>query len=289
MAYDQLLSDSWQLIRRYKFLFWLGMLVVAWGRLGEAYLRLGWPQRLARPQDLLTWDGTLPPWRTIAIWTAALFTAVLLTWLVGVIAEGGLITTAAQLDGEPVTGLRQALGSGWRLLGRLVAVDTILLLPLFLLSLLLLLLPAGTLAGSALRLEGGATAVEVLLMLGSGLLITLLLTALALPVVLLTMLLRVLAFRAIAVTGLGVRAAVRRAAGMLRRRWRPILLIGLFLTVLRYGTAILLAVITGVVTIWAGGSAGIIAGVALLATAVHALVHTFSSTVWTLAYRQFEG
>jgi hypothetical protein len=126
-----------------------------------------------------------------------------------------------------------------------------------------------------------------------------------LPVTVVTLVFRQLAFRATVLDGLGVKAAIGYSAGLLRRCWGHVLVILMFTWVVQYllGFAFgmlllplsLLETIPLLVSVQ-GGDGGrllpltIVVGVvsSVLIGAFNAVLHSYSSALWTLGYERMK-
>lgn len=316
MDYGQLLSEGARLLRHQRILWLFGLLAVLGTGVSSLVTRL-----VIRPQlDPALLNGWLANWppagANLALWLLLIFVAGLLLWLLNALAEAGLIYSvhaaqagrAAQSEraaqaGRAVPG-RDAWATAWRYLARFIAVDTLLFLPLFLIALLLLLLGSGLFIAFVLGIDRAVLDInQALALLGSGSLLCLLpLLCLSGPTLLLILLFRLLAFRAVVLDNLDTRHSLRAAWQQMRRHPLPILIIaallwgigrmvglvvGLITLPLDFLSATsLLAVLTGRAAP-AGLSPLLIVGslfLTLLTLLVAAALHAYSATVWTLAY-----
>ncbi len=209
MQLQALLAASWRQLRRERAAWAAGLL----GAAGN--LLLGhWLRQAARPQP---WQEPLRLWRErqqipvarLSLWGGGALLLVLVAWLLALVGEGTLIAIAG--------GKERPWRQGRRWLLRLIAVDTLVFLPLLLLSIVALVVLIGLLAGSILAALESAEPRATLL---GGWSITLLcltpLLLLLIPLALLTLLVRLLAFRAAALEEWGARPALRRAWTLVR-------------------------------------------------------------------------
>jgi hypothetical protein len=285
-----ILASTWQQLRR-------GCAVWAAGLLGAAgnVLLAFWLRQAARPalwRDPLQlwWEAQVIPIRPLLLWGGCAVLLSLLAWLFALRAEG--VLTAVGL------GLAQPWRAARRWLVSFVAVDTIVFLPLLLLALavlalLVVLLGASLVAG--LRSPDPRTA-----LLGGWGITALCVTPLLLltvPLTMVTLLLRVLAFRAVAAEGLGARPALRRAWSLIGQAPGGAALSALLLWGLAYvaGTAlttvfVLAHLASAVSELAAPRTANLTlllqAALALLEWAPRAVLFAFLGLGWTYAYRQ---
>jgi hypothetical protein len=171
----------------------------------------------------------------LLLWFIVLLVVTAVIWLATAVAEGGLIWAVnEQEEGRSVT-LLAALRGGWRFLIRLIALDAVIFLPLFLLLLLGLLLGSGGLIGGILLAaqEGAALEGALLVMAGGGGLFFCL-SLLALPLGVLTFIYRFIAFRAAIVEDLPAGASLRRAGRLFRNHWLTFIILAILIWGARY-------------------------------------------------------
>lgn len=312
MDYTDLFRQTGHILRRSGVLWGIGFLAASLGLVNNAILRLGgqWgfsrlladPATLdARVSDGLRWLVQPETWITGLILLMAWF---LLLWVVMTVGEGGMIVAAAgQAQGKPLH-FGQALKRGIQLLGPFIAIDTILFFPLFLLILLVLLLGAGSFfVGIVLGVRSNEPlALALPLIIGGGL--AGLLALLIVPVTLITLVFRSLAFRAAALDNLGVRESIRYTWQLMRQKSGPVIAV----TALILGTNYALGLAMGVVMIpisllrgwpeFAAASRGLLTPDVLLSPTsitltLITLLFTYAlqvgvtlmvSTLWTVAY-----
>lgn len=202
-------------------------------------------------------------------------TAVLLiTWFVTTLAEAGLILIVGRAaTNQPPLPLRDLSREMRHLLMRLIAIDTLLFLPLFLVlltaELIVLAVLASILFGGTFDLPAVAGPLALSLLCFVSLLL------LAVPVGLATLLFRLIAFRVAAVSGQKTKGSIRGAWQLLKQKWVNFLLVGLVLIIIRLLVDSLLGWVQTPLPIWLGG---------LLALPLTAVLHAFYSAVWTTAY-----
>jgi hypothetical protein len=229
----------------------------------------------------------------------------LVTWLVSLLGEASLIWAVHSTQGDRELGLGPITLEARAFMARMIAVDTILFLPLFLLALGAATVFTGTLVATVAAANTAGSLERMLAILGLGSLTAGLLLCLMLPVAVLIGLGRWLAFRAVVMDGRGARRALRDAWLRPRGRWLDVGIVAVLTWGLRYVltlpyrlAALIMALLTAGITLPAafpGGSqpglsplvaaAGWI--VALLGAVAGSAVHAFISTIWTMAYGQW--
>jgi hypothetical protein len=322
MNYGRLFTTSWHLTWRYKFL-WLFGFLAGMGALTSSLLRLtvgphtftsfttNWEQWASQP-NLVT-DRIDHLLQQITPWlvngTIILVILSLLSWLIILFAQGAIIGTAVDFSSGRAIGFGYALNRSLGLLGRFVAIDTIVYFPLFLVLLLIMLIFIGILVGIlASALQADATPATLLTPLIIGSLCILPILCLLLPLSLLTATFRALAFRDTAVLGTGIRQAVRHTWTVLKGNLATVLILGVLIWGLQsfidLGLRLIMIPIYGLVA--APGLLALIgqsSPVTLIILAsqflsilfelsillVQAIVHTFTAVVWTLAYKEISN
>jgi hypothetical protein len=182
-------------------------------------------------------------------------------------------------------------------LWRLLAIDTLVFLPLFLLILAVALLLLLSVTAAALLAARNASFERLMLFLGgTGLLCLLPLTVLSVPVALLSNLLRVLAFRAAIIEEVGARESVRRAWRVLRAQPGSVLLVAVLLWVFVSVVGALLALLVlpfelapparaSLAQLLSPGGVWLVFLLASLVDLVpRAVVFNFTTVAWTTAY-----
>jgi hypothetical protein len=306
--YGRLFVEAWHLTRRHRFLWGLGLRATAGGALGNLLWRLLF-RFYWRPDPRVVLDGLeglgdgfIRPGVLVGAVVGS-FVGLLLFWLVSTVAEGGLIEGVGRLNqGKAVNG-RKALSAGVEYLGRLVALDTVLFFPLFVVLLVVMSGGTAVIVGTVLSVVGGTRmehvatpALVAVVCLGS-------FSFLTLPVTVLTLAFRLLSFRAMILDGLGVKEAIRAAAGLLRRSWGHILVILAFTWVVQYLLSLALSILLAplslfeslpVILSFRGGDGSgwlplsIVMGLisSILLGAFHAVLYSYSSALWTVAYEE---
>jgi hypothetical protein len=321
MDYGRLFNTSWQLTWRHKFLWFFGFLT-ALSAATSSFLRLAWgpdlfalddatmEQWLAQPDLLMTEIDQLLP--IVAAWLVGgsiiLLLLSLLGWLIVIFAQGAIISTAVAHDtSQPLTFSRASQRS-MGLIGRFIAIDTLVYFPLFLALLLIMLLVAAALIGTIFTaFQDSASTATIITPLLVGLLCALPILCLLTPLSLLTAAFRALAFRDTAVFNNGVRAAVRHTWTVLKANLGHIIVVGILLWGLQ--AALDIGLRTAALFVYAVISApGLFAlnHAASLTTAqlifqllsfffeatvllIQAIAHAFTAVFWTLAYKELSN
>lgn len=137
MDYGRIFSRSWQLVWNNKFLFVLGFLAALGSgssggsgqtnfQFSEADIPPGMEQNLER------FFAALAP-IMIGLLCIGLLLGIIL-WLVRLTSQAGLISAAARLDAGENVSLGSALSEGWRYLMRMVGLNVVLYLPLWIVA-----------------------------------------------------------------------------------------------------------------------------------------------------------
>lgn len=288
MQPQALLAATWQQLRRERTVWTAGLLGAAGNLLLGFWLRQAARPSLWREPLRLWWESQVIPVAPLLLWGGGAVLLALLAWLLALRAEGALIAV--------VLGSQEPWRQGRRWLVRFVAIDTIVFLPLLLLGLAVLFILSLFLVASVIVALRSAEPRAMLL--GGWGVTTLCVTPLAvllLPLGLLTLLLRLLAFRAVAAEGLGARSALRRAWFVVRGAPGATALSMLLLWGLAYITGTLLSTVfillhlaTAVpeLVVPAAGQPALLlqGGLALLEWAPRAALFAFLGLGWTHAY-----
>ena len=312
MPLDQLLLSAARIVWRQRFLWAVGVLATAGGLLFNLFFRtltLWWAAvgveldefALQEALELFASPATL-----IGV-VLALFLLTIVFWLLNAIAEGGLIVAVRGIEeGRPLT-LAESLRCGLGLVGRFIGIDTLLFLPLFFLTLALMLVGFGAMAGLVLvATRPAAEAVDLLLVVGLSSAVSAPILLLMLLTAVVVMVMRTLAFRAATLEGLTAGASVKRAWRLLRGKALPVTMMALVLWALRsvvgmpfrLASLALVAAGLGQYTLAASGTMQLPAGtetilslvgliVALLAGLLAAIMNAYGSASWTLGYGQW--
>lgn len=325
MDYGVILRRAWRITWDNKYLWWLGFLTALVGgrRVGGSLRGLNLRNPPGGFQPDVTRYGAFPGFdpsaistKTIVGWTAILCLIVLLglaVWVLSTIARGGLISATNQIEDAEQASFREGWQSGLGTLWRMLGVSAVQGLPSFIFLVGLILLVG--LGGLALLRATDLPATDPSrLLAGSGvalacaipLLCILFLVSLALSI------LRPFADRACVMEDERVFASYRRGWEMLRGNFGDSLVLGIISVLVRLviGTAVsalfLLPVIAAFGGIIGGAAGGFVSysnfgwvfavivvcgSLVILAlwAIVSAVMTTYFSSMWTLAYRQFLG
>ncbi|MHB1293714.1 MAG: DUF7544 domain-containing protein [Anaerolineae bacterium] len=265
--------------------------------------------------------GQVPDWSVIApivLGILGLTLALGFVWSVtGIIVrytgEGGLIAMVDEVETTETTTFRSGVNRGWRRLLRLFAIDLLLGIGaaivvgvLVVIGVLVGLLTAALVAGLSQAGEG-ATAVSVILVVVVGMVGLALFILLMIAVSAAITLLREYAFRASLLEQLGVFDSIGAAWRLARAHLKESLLMWLLLGLIGLAISIVTLPIfllgVGAVAVPAMGayalteSAGwaalvafpLLIAVVLVAIAISGVVKSFTSSVWTLTYRELRG
>ncbi len=308
MALEWRLRKAARITWRHRSWWALGLLATAGGLLfnllarGGAWYAAGrfWPPAL----DFQQFPAPITQPETLIAGTVVALLLGLLWWLTGAVAEGGLIVAVDQRAADDALDAGHLLRAGLSLLGRFVAIDTVLFLPLFLLTLALLAVGFGGLAGlSLVATRPMAELTDLLLVAG-------LTTAVGIPIMFMILttgailvVMRALAFRAAVLEGLKTGESIRHAWRVLWQGPLAVAILALVLTALRsvVGSPLRFASLAVTGLGWgqlalrladpgseaSGVSLLVFLGGAILALAswlVSGIMNAFSSAAWTLSY-----
>jgi len=237
-----------------------------------------------------------------------LIVLVIVLAVVGVIAQGGLIVGVGQVEEQGSMSLGQAWSAAARRFWGLLGLRILLALPVLGLAVLAVVLLGGSLLPAAIAAarggespDLGSAGASLFLLLCSG---CVLLCAFALYTVL-SSALQTFGERAMLLEGMGVISGLRRGWEVLRSSLFNVILLALVLLVLNalislvtgliFGVIALPATIASLITSFAEEGpqpvtfaliALAFSLVAIIAALLSALVTTFGSAIWTVAYRQ---
>ena len=300
-----LLSRSLKLLRQHQFFIWLGLGMSLSGLFGT-----GWRLWLAQVftvdftqlKNLQSFESLLFS-SEIAQMQQLLLRGLLLAfgqfalvWLVALTAEAGIITAVSRQNTQPIT-LRQSLRWGQQRLRHFLAVDLLVFFPWFLIALtmmIVLLILAVLLASFATSEVGAGT---VLATTGLGLTCLIGLAVLLLPVGLVSLWYRLLAFRELIFQDVSSRTAVRQTWQRIRGNFGDIFVLivmlwggqTLVLGVLSFIASPVLTWLTSLttsdrITLQATAWLATVA-TTLFVWLVRGLVTAYVAIAWTLAYQ----
>ena len=238
MPYTELLSRAGRILWRHKSLSLLGLGYVIGGGIIGLIMQIWFAtnpmslffRRLSNAPDperflFNQFSSLMQPVNLVMI-ILALFAYTLLVWILSTISEASLIQAVADdTNGRPlqISGLLRA---AWHSLGRLIAIDTLVYFPLFLIFLTILLITSGALIGFILSVSSGSILLEWIIIGGMVIwFVNMVLFFVSFLVGILTVFVRQLAFRAAILNDLPLRPAIRRAIDLLRRHWVQLLAI----------------------------------------------------------------
>lgn len=305
MDYIGWIQRGWQISWNNKYLWILGFLAALTGGSSASSFR-------ASGDDLGSAAGVSPEMvGTIAagITLAACVGLIIgiLIWLVSLAAKGGLIGAVARLErGAPVDGFGQAFRIGWHKVWRLAALSIVLfgIIILIVIGLILVFV----LSGGALAALFGSGGDEGTLFAGLGILglCLLLLLCLMIPLFIFLSLIYPFAMRGVMLRDMGVGDAIRHGYQVLRDNLGIILLLSFGFLILNIVAGIATLVILlplglavaiptnlladtsatflqGLIVVLGGLAATVIAAL------ISALVVSWQSSTFTLAYMEFTG
>ena len=303
MDFGKVLSRAWEITWRWKFLWILGFLVSLGQGAGGGG---GGSSNASYSGDAGQWQGWTmhePPWEIvgpilgIVVALACLgILIVIALWVVSVMARGGLIAGVQQIEDEGKSSFVTAWRVGRKRFWTLFGLDILALLPFLIVVIVGGLVTAGLIIGGEAAFDEAGAIIPGILCGGS------LCCGLVLLGIVLSQI-KTYADRAAILEGLGWIDAFKRGWEVLKANigptivfWIIFLVIGLVLFfIVGGGIAVTVVPFAAVLASTRPGAwiiAPLICG-GLLATIVFALlssiVTTFTSTTWTLAYREMTG
>lgn len=164
--------------------------------------------------------------KSVLGWTVLFLAVGLLLWLLMTAAEAGLIEWVLALREKRPFSLRQLLAAGKKWLGTFIAVDTLLFLPWFLVTLAAMLVFAAVIVGMILVLSNGRFPDSAPI---AGMMVSFLclfpFVVLSMVAALLTMAFRPLVLRQMVMQPAGIRAAIRQTWQQCKHRWSDVLIL----------------------------------------------------------------
>ncbi len=288
MDYGNLISKTWDIIWKNKFLILLGILVALSGAGGGG----GNPARFTASGNDLDWQN-LPrfdyeygsPFQNLDLPLVAvggivllfvfLFLFGLVLWTVGTISRGGLISAVNEIELGNPTNFSEAFRAGWQKGWRLIGIGLVPAAP-GLILIFFSLITMGLYGGFEALSRGAYTPIEEWVFLP-----ILVLACILVPVMLILSLLRVFANRACMLEDLNVISSYRRGFEVLGDNLGPAVLLFLLQIAISFGIGIMMLI------------PGILIALCCLLWPVFLLVEggftAFYSTLWTLAWREWTG
>ncbi|MCP4363492.1 MAG: hypothetical protein GY796_36285 [Chloroflexi bacterium] len=304
-----------ELVWRRKFLWLLGLLMGINGlmfSLMRVFLRSLLPEQWFDAEQWLTFlqTGNIPlptlNWEAADLWpllisgSVALFVYVVVFWLVVTVAEGAVIGAVnVEAESRPST-LSHSIHLGISYLKRFAAIDAAVFLPLFIWMLILLLLAVlDTITVGYMTLQTDTEPRTAMTVFALGWLCVLSLSCFIIPITLVSIWYRTLAFRDAAVLDHGVRQAMKHTRQVIRQHAGELIA----LTVILYGLGTVLNWVFGLLSLpllaltavpLAAGltsfggfvAAALNLTMTLLVALLKGMVAAFTAVVWTLAYRE---
>ena len=288
MDYGNLISKTWDIIWKNKFLILLGILVALSGAGGggrnpaqftASGNDLDW-QNLPRfdyeyGSPFQNFDLPLVAVGGIVLLFVFLFLFGLVLWTVGTISRGGLISAVNEIELGNPTNFSEAFRAGWQKGWRLIGIGLVPAAP-GLILIFFSLITMGLYGGFEALSRGAYTPIEEWVFLP-----ILVLACILVPVMLILSLLRVFANRACMLEDLNVISSYRRGFEVLGDNLGPAVLLFLLQIAISFGIGIMMLI------------PGILIALCCLLWPVFLLVEggftAFYSTLWTLAWREWTG
>ena len=288
MDYGNLISKTWDIIWKNKFLILLGVLVALSGSGGGG----GNPAQFTASGNDLDWQNLLrfdyeygSPFQNwelpliavggIVLLVVILFLAGLVLWAVGTISRGGLISAVNEIELGNPTNFSEAFRAGWQKGWRLIGIGLVPAMP----GLILIfssLIALGFYGGFEALSRGVNNPIEEWIFLP-----ILVLACILVPVMIILSLLRVFANRACMLEDLNVISSYRRGFEVLGENLGPAVLLFLLQIAISVGIGIMMMI------------PSILIALCCFLWPVFLLIgggfDAFYSTLWTLAWREWTG
>lgn len=323
MDFGATISRAFNIVLKHRVLWVLGFLASLAGGLGSAsnslnaqgsaFTSTGPSGELSPEAERFFERIVTDPGLIIGALTGLLCVVLLISlalWVISIIAQGALIGGVRQIEDEGGATFGQAWSAGARRFWPLLGLSLLLALPGLALLVLFLLLFGGTLipiiAATASGDESASAAVAgslLVLLCGGGAL-----ACVGLLYAIIAAALQTFGERAIVLENKGVIEAIGRGWEVFRGNLGNIIVLALLMFVIGLVVGFVIALVAGVLfaptlvaaILEAGSEGGVGAGTLILGAVtfligtvvsaiLNALFVAFSSTVWTLAYRQFTG
>ncbi len=287
MDFGKLITKTWDIIWKNKFLILLGVLVALSGSGGG-----GNPAQFAVSGNDLDWQN-LPrfdyeyssPFQNldlplvavggIVILVVLLFLFGLVLWTVGTISRGGLISAVNEIELGNPTNFSEAFRAGWQKGWRLIGIGLVPAMP-GLILIFFSLVTMGLFGGFEALSRGVYNPTEEWIFLP-----ILVFACIMVPVMLILSLLRVFANRACMLEDLDVISSYRRGFEVLGDNLGPAVLLFLLQIAISFGIGIMMLI------------PGILIALCCFLWPVFLLIeggfNAFYSTLWTLAWREWTG
>ncbi len=307
MNYGKVLTRAWEITWRWKVLWILGFLAAlgsgggGGGGGGSSYSTSGneWPSWWGYTYQ----EPYIPPGAVAAIIGLACLALIIgiAIWVVSVIARGGLIAGVQQVEEQEHTSFGLAWRAGARRFWTLFGISILAAIPLILLAVVGIVVLIVMFVGSGFAFTSsdvaGALGIVASILCGGGFVCAMIIVAVILQQI------RIYAERAAILEDLGWIQAFSRGWDVLKANLGPTIIfwliffalgIAFFIVILAVLAATVLPFIAVVANIDPGPwllapicCGGLIAVIA--AALINAIVQTFTSATWTLAYREMVG
>ncbi len=287
MDYGNLLTKTWEIIKKNTYLIFLGVLVGlssggGGGGGGSRYAFSG--DEFNGWGDMPQFDFTQPFQHTDFSWLAVggiialivvLFLIGMVFWVVGTIARGGLISAVNDIEDGKTSSFGAAFAAGWKKGWSLIGITLIPAIP----GLILFIVGVSTFFAF-----GGMDIITTGYWPSTGIsttwpVILVVLGCVLVPISLILSLAAVFAYRACMLEDLGVMSAFRRGFEVLGDNLGSILLLGLIQIAVSIGLGILLIIPAILMALccllWP------------LLILIEGAISAYFSTLWTLAWREF--
>lgn len=310
MDYGNLITRAWNITWNNKFLWVLGFLaaLTSAGSNSNSFQQSYNQSDFANNPELFMAIGA-----AVLVLTCVFMIIGLILWLLSIAARGGLIDGVNRIDdGEAVT-LKQAFSAGFKSVWRLIAVYILAYLPLIIISIVVGIIAVMAIGGAAAMGsmmqnppdEAGAALVGSLGLLGMCLCLV---VCALIPLTIVLSFIAEFAVRGVMIQNMGVVDSLSHGWRIFKENLGPVIILSLLLLVIGIMVSFVLGIImiplslmlfaptfislfndgmlNGIQIVYAVGSSLLLA---VVGAALMAVVQTWSSAVWTLAYKEFAG
>jgi hypothetical protein len=309
MDYGNIITRAWNITWNNKFLWVLGFLaaLTSAGSNSNSFQQSYNQSDFANNPELFMAIGA-----AVLVLTCVFLIIGLILWLLSIAARGGLIDGVNRIDdGEAVT-LKEAFSAGFKSVWRLIGVYILAFLPLIIISIVVGIIAVMAIGGAAAMGsmmqnpdEAGAALVGSLGLLGMCLCLA---VCALIPLTIVLSFIAEFAIRGVMIQNMGVLDSLSHGWRIFKENLGPVIILSLLLFVIGIMVSFVLGMImiplslmlfaptfislfndgmlNGIQIVYAVGSSLLLA---VVGAALMAVVQTWSSAVWTLAYKEFTG
>ncbi len=310
MDFGNILSRSWQIVWKNKYLFVFGFLAVLGscnGGANNSNFSFGSREAQLSPGDVERFFNNFGP---VILGLSCLFIIIFIVlWLVRLVAQASLISAAARIDAGEKVSFGEAFSAGTGMLGRMVGINLIMYGPFTLIGLIAAVVALITAGGAIITELSGTSPGDfeaIFTSLGIILFCFVCLACLMVPLMIFISAIYPFAQRGAVLNDLGVVDSIRHGWKVLKSNLGDIILLGILFVVIGFLFGFISFIVLipfaflalgpaffniitnntvnpGDILLMAGG--GVCVG--LVAAVVNSIMIAFRSTAVTLAYQEF--